>query len=377
MRIAFLCKRQYMRKDVIVDRYARLYEQPRQLALLGHDVLGLCLSYRKTSEKDEQHEAAPGALRWLGLSPGKWGLPGVLGYPSRALAALRAFKPDLLVGASDAPHIILAAGLARRLGIPYAVDLYDDFESFGLTQVPGMRWLYRNAIRQAAAVSCVSEMLAQRVREEYRAEGQVLALPSTIDRNLFRPQSANACREKLGLPLNVKLVGTAGGLEAAKGILPLYQAFEMLSGQIPDLHLVLAGGIGPGCPPPQGANVHYLGELPHASTADLFAALDVGVVYLRDTPYGRYSFPQKAYEMVACGLPVAVAKVGEMGKLFANSGNSLYEPDDAVSLARCIQSQIESPSVANIVIRDWASLAEEMEGIYLSISKSPICYIKP
>lgn len=41
MRIAYLCKRQYMSHDVIVDRYARLYEQPRQLALRGHEVLGL------------------------------------------------------------------------------------------------------------------------------------------------------------------------------------------------------------------------------------------------------------------------------------------------------------------------------------------------
>jgi hypothetical protein len=29
----FLCKRRYMAKDVIVDRYARLNEIPRQLAI--------------------------------------------------------------------------------------------------------------------------------------------------------------------------------------------------------------------------------------------------------------------------------------------------------------------------------------------------------
>jgi hypothetical protein len=40
MRIAFLCKRQYMGKDVILDRYARLYEIPYQLARLGHTVRG-------------------------------------------------------------------------------------------------------------------------------------------------------------------------------------------------------------------------------------------------------------------------------------------------------------------------------------------------
>jgi glycosyltransferase involved in cell wall biosynthesis len=303
-------------------------------------------------------------LRWIGLAPGRQIFLGLFGYPARALAALRGFAPQLLVGASDAPHIILTAYLARRLGVPYAIDLYDDFESFGLTQIPCLSWLYRRAIRQAAVVSCVSQRLAQRVKEEYLAQGIVLALPSTIDRGLFRPQDRLASRESLGLPMNAPLLGTAGGLQADKGIAPLYQAFEALSRQIPDLHLVLAGGIDPGCPPPVGPNVHYLGELPHTRTAELFSALDVGVVYLRDTAYGRFSFPQKAYEMVACGLPVVVARVGDMGTLFAASANSLYEPDDAVSLARCIQAQLDSPSPANISIRDWASLAGETEGVY-------------
>jgi hypothetical protein len=36
MRMAFLCKRHYMGKDVIADRYARLYEIPYQLVKLGH-----------------------------------------------------------------------------------------------------------------------------------------------------------------------------------------------------------------------------------------------------------------------------------------------------------------------------------------------------
>ena len=46
MRIAYLCKRRYMSKDVILDRYARLYEIPYQLARLGHTVEAFCLCYR-------------------------------------------------------------------------------------------------------------------------------------------------------------------------------------------------------------------------------------------------------------------------------------------------------------------------------------------
>ncbi|MFM8331427.1 MAG: glycosyltransferase family 4 protein [Candidatus Methylumidiphilus sp.] len=362
MRIAYVCKRQYMRKDVIIDRYARLYEQPRQLALRGHDVLGLCLSYRPTSERDELHEAAPGRLRWLGFAP--QGMAGILAYPRRAEAALRAFAPDIVVAASDCPHVVLGEWLARRLGVPLAVDLYDDFETFGLAKIPGLRLLYRRALRRAAVVSCVSEWLARRVREDCRADGEVIALPSTIDRAVFRPMDRTACRANLGLPADARLIGTAGGLHRDKGIVPLYEAFASLSQQDPDVHLVLAGGIGPDCPPPAGPNVHYLGELPHARTAELFNALDVGVVYLRDTPYGRASFPQKIYEMAACGLPLAVARVGAMDDMLGHAPFSLYQPDDAVSLASCVAAQLADPRHANIEIRDWSSLADDMERAY-------------
>jgi teichuronic acid biosynthesis glycosyltransferase TuaC len=112
MRIAYLCKRQYKGHDVIVDRYARLYEQPLQLASRGHDVLGLCLSYRPTDARDETHEAARGRLRWVGPSPGSSRI-GLGIYPFFAMNRLRAFRPDIVVGASDAPHIVLGSWLVK------------------------------------------------------------------------------------------------------------------------------------------------------------------------------------------------------------------------------------------------------------------------
>jgi glycosyltransferase involved in cell wall biosynthesis len=106
--------------------------------------------------------------------------------------------------------------------------------------------------------------------------------------------------------------------------------------------------------------------LPHAQTAVLFGALDVGVVYLRDTPYGRYSFPQKAYEMAASGIPLAVSRVGAMATLFRDWPQSLYEPDDAASLADCLAEQLARPQIAKLEIPDWADLAGRMEGAYLA-----------
>src|SRR5690606_2792663 len=117
MRIAFLCKRRYMGKDVILDRYARLYEIPCQLAKLGHEVRGYCLDYHAASEGEWEHEASRGALRWESRSLGTLRVPELLGYPRHLLKQLRTFSPDILIGASDIPHVALARWLSRRLRI--------------------------------------------------------------------------------------------------------------------------------------------------------------------------------------------------------------------------------------------------------------------
>ena len=45
MKILVLTKRQYMGKDLLDDRFGRFRELPLELAKLGHEVTGICLSY--------------------------------------------------------------------------------------------------------------------------------------------------------------------------------------------------------------------------------------------------------------------------------------------------------------------------------------------
>lgn len=361
MRIAFLCKRQYMAKDVIADRYARLYELPFQLARLGHEVLGVCLSYQGHAEGHWQHEAAPGSLRWESHTLGRSLAPRLMSYPWRLLARLRAFEPDVVVGASDIPHVALTAWLSRRLGVRYAVDLYDNFESFGQARMPGMVPVLRRATRDAALVTTTSEALAHYVQDRYGTRGRVVAMPSTVDKAVFRPQSAAACRQALGLPADARLIGTAGGLYGDKGVGTLYAAWEQVRTAVPDAHLVIAGPFRNDVPPPRGPRVHYLGQLSHADTATLFSALDLGVVYLRDSPFGRYCFPQKAYEMMACDLPLVAARVGVMPELLRMAPDALYAPDDADDLARCLMAQLQQPRPLAVDIPDWPKAVAAIE----------------
>lgn len=361
MRIAFLCKRRYMGKDVILDRYARLYELPYQLARKGHTVHCFCLGYQGQADSMEQHEAAPGELVWRARSLGAARLPRLVGYPRWLLARLRAFAPDVVYGASDIPHAGLTAWLARKLKKPYAIDLYDNFEGFGQARLPGFKRMLREATRRANLVTTTSEALRELVVHQYAARGRVLAMPSTVDLALFRPRNRNACRQRLGLPEDALLIGTAGGLYSDKGVGALYAAWSKLAARHPRAHLVLAGPSDSALPPPCGERVHYLGMLSHADTAELFGALDLGVIYLRDTPFGRYCFPQKAYEMLACELPVVAAAVGAMVPLLGDIPNSLYCPDDPADLVRAIDWQLEHARLLEQPIEDWATLVARLE----------------
>jgi glycosyltransferase involved in cell wall biosynthesis len=257
--------------------------------------------------------------------------------------------------------VVLTRWLARRLRVPYAIDLYDNFESFSLTRIPGILSAYRTSVSEAALVTTTSAPLRDYVREQYRAQGDVLAMPSTVDKSVFHPRDRASSRVALGLSLDARLIGTAGGLYRDKGIETLYRAWETLRADNPDLHLVLAGPHEAALPPPQGPRVHYLGALPHARIAELFCALDVGVMCIEDTPFGRFCFPQKAYEMLACSLPVVAADIGAMNDLLADSTRSLFRAGDVDSLIGMLQKQLAEPERVEVQIDGWPALVAGMD----------------
>lgn len=349
-----------MRKDVIDDRYARLWELPTRLARTGVQVQCQSLSYRPSSQG---HLVQTEHIDWYSHNLRPW-----LGAPW-AVRRLRRqaldFRPDWVIGASDAPHILLARQIAGSLGVPFAVDLYDNFESFGLTRLPIIHAAYRRALREADLISCVSRPLADWLGEGMAQtgppRGQRLVLESTINREDFADLPDRAeCRRRLGLPLEMKLIGTAGALQKERGTDLLYQAWQRIHADQPQIGLALAGAIDPLCPPPASPQATFLGNLRHEQMPLFWRALDVAVIAVRDTPFGRYSFPQKAYEVAASGAAVVAADVGAMGQLFADCPQTPYPPDDLDTLTHRLQQQLAHPLPAGVQIPSWQDQADRL-----------------
>ena len=342
-----------MQHDVIVDRYARLYEQPRQLARNGHSVLGLCLSYHSDPDVKAQHSVENGELYWQSWKLGLW----FVKFPIcvfRILREIYKFKPNYIVAGSDQIHIILGAASSFFFKCRLAVDLYDNFESYGIGLLPGLNFFYRQSLKRAQLITCVSPTLKKYISTTLNNKTRVEVLFSTIGFDSFLPLSKKKCREKFNLNQSQIFIGTAGNLRKKMGIEILYEAIKSMSVSHPHIRFVLAGPHDSDCAPPSTKNVVYLGKINHKLVCEFLNALDVAVIYQSDNQYGRYAFPQKALEITACKVPMVIADVGCMKEIFTDIEECFYQHDDPDSLVKCLLFQVEKRKVSDFVIQDWA-----------------------
>jgi teichuronic acid biosynthesis glycosyltransferase TuaC len=360
MRVLVLSKRQYMSRDLLDDRYGRFRELPLGLASRGHEVDGMCLSYRSRNEVECTDVVNGSTVRWKSVNAVKVLVSGGSGYWKALEKFLDGRRPDLVWACSDVPHAILGVRAARRLGAKVIIDLYDNFESYTLTRLPGMGLALRRAVRAADGITCVSEPLAGLVADRYGYAGPVEVIENAVPGDSFRPMERERARVLLNLPRHAVLVGTAGSLSRSRGIDVLFAAFRTLSNERPDVHLVLAGPVDRGVKLPQGKRVHYLGFVPPDRVPLVLNALDVSVICNRESAFGSYCFPQKFHESVACGVPVLAASVGAMRGVLKDYPGNLFESGNAQNLVRKLREQLARPTPLPVLAPTWDDLGRRL-----------------
>ncbi len=360
LKILVITKRQYMNKDLLEDRFGRFRELPLELALKNYRVYGLCLSYQSKKEG----RISDGLVEWESINVGPLKLPGFLRFFKRA--SQLAAKADVLWAASDSIYGIIGYVIAKKSRIPLVFDLYDNFEYFFLARLPVIKQLYRWVIKNGQAITCVSRPLGRQLARHRKKDG-IFVIENAARTDLFKPMDKKSCRDALKLPQNACLVGTAGALYKNRGIHFLFEAFDRLRIKYPDLHLVLAGPRNVRIPVHD--RVHDLGVLPLEKVPLLLNALDVSVVSNRENDFGRYCFPQKVREIMACDVPLIAARVGSMAELFIDYPKWLYTPDDAVDLARVLEHRMKNQITGYKGVLSWSEVASDLERIFLELCK--------
>lgn len=363
MRLLVITKRQYTGHDLLDDRFGRLREIPLALARRGHQVCGTCLSYeaRPEGETIDTDGTGSGQVTWYTFNAGTLRLPGLLRYVRRAAAIAQHLAPDVILACSDSFYGIIGVWLAQKVGARCVFDLYDNFESFAATRIPGVLPLYRRAVRRADGVTCVSSPLHRLVTNKYGRGKPTRVLTNAVQLNIFQPRDQKECRRQLGLPEHAIIIGTAGALSRDRGIDTLFQAHRRLTAENDRIHLAIAGPRDRHTHVPNGPAIHDFGTLAPEQVPLLLNSLDVAVICNKDSAFGRYCFPQKAYEILACRVPLVAARVGTLQELLADHPEILFAPENAEDLAQAIRTQLRTRLVPDNPTPTWDQIGEELE----------------
>jgi len=364
LKILVLSKRQYMRKDLIDDRFGRFREIPLELAIKGHKVQGLCLSYACR----DQGWIADGPVRWKSINAGKIKLSGLLKFVVETVKLAR--TSDVIWACSDSFYGVIGCWAGRLHGIPVIFDIYDNFGEFFVAKLPIAKQLYHWAIRRSDAVTCLSEAFSGYLKKRFQRTNLTFPIEFAVRTDLFHPMDKHACRQALGLPIDALLIGTAGELTRTRDVHLLIDAFSRLKRRYPMLNLALAGPLVAGLTLPDDPCLHYLGELPFEQVPVFNNTLDVAVVCYADDVFGKYCFPQKTREFMACNRPVIASRVGSLKNLLQDHPQWLYDPGSAESLADVLERRFTDLSTGYPPPPTWTDLAEKIENIMMSVVKN-------
>jgi teichuronic acid biosynthesis glycosyltransferase TuaC len=351
-----------MNKDLIDDRFGRFREIPLALAQKGHIVNGLCLSYTKRDEG----QLKDGPVFWQSINATRIKVPGLLKFFFEAFKLAK--RTDVIWACSDSFYGAIGCVLSRICKRPVVFDIYDNFGSFFVAKLPIAKQLYHWAIRRSDAITCLSKPFAEYLMNRWNRKNHVHPIEFAVAPELFRAMDKSMCRKIFDFPQDALLVGTAGMLSKQREVHLLIDTFSMLKENYADLHLVLAGPLGQNIRIPDDARIHYVGILPFEKVPFFINTLDVAVVCYADDEFGKYCFPQKTREMMACDVPVIAAKVGGLMELFKDHPEWLYDPGNSESLANVLRNRFLDRKTNYAPSPSWPELAGKLENVILDLT---------
>jgi glycosyltransferase involved in cell wall biosynthesis len=260
------------------------------------------------------------------------------------LAELNLLKPDtlLLAGSWNTPTMLIA-GLNIYTPAPRRFFWSEGHADAALHKSGLIAWLRRRVYRTFDGFAVPNAKSAEWAVAQAGSARPVVNLPNAIDAAFFKRPSGDTrsqARQKLGLPVEGRVLVQVSALTERKGVLPLAKAFLGLSdadragarlvfvgegeqrAELEDLAAQSAGSI------------RLLGQLPPEEVRQVLWSADAFVLNTRLDPN-----PLSAIEASAAGLPVAMSVA---------AGN--------------ITEIVETPNVG-FVIRDPADPTEALQSV--------------
>ena len=246
-------------------------------------------------------------------------------------------------------------------------------------------WLMKRsllqAVKQAAAVICVSQATADEVQDYVNGalEGRVHVAHEGVEAGLFENPVAEALDSVKDMPPHaVPFVLAVGALSPRKNVGRVVAAMDRLHDVIPH-HLVLAGGAGWDADEflrdagraRIADRVHLLGYVSDTQLQALYAAAAVCVL---PSLYEGFGLP--VLEAMAAGCPVITSNVSSLPEV-AGDAALLVDPFDVDAIAEAIRtvctddrfdSELATRGRSRARMFTWDQCAEKVAAVYEAVA---------
>jgi glycosyltransferase involved in cell wall biosynthesis len=270
-------------------------------------------------------------------------------------AAIAAPAADVYHG-HDLTALSAAIDAQTRNGGQVVYDSHEIYlESGANVHRPGWvrRWLVRKEARwiaRCAALVTVNQPLAEELGRRYHPSRTVVVhnAPARWDPPAERP---DLIRSVTGIPPGEPIALYHGGFSLHRGLEEL--AAAILEPGLERVHAVYLGYGGQrkmldrmAADPTYGGRVHVIDAVPPDELLPWVASADVAVMPIQPSTLNhRLSTPNKLFEGLAAGLPVAVSDFPAMREIVLDDPDAplgaVCRPDDPADVARAIRSIID------------------------------------
>ena len=280
--------------------------------------------------------------------------------PDRLLAmGLASARPGRLTShleGAGAVHFPLTIELPRT-GLPKVVTLHDvqhlDLPALFPRAERALRSaLWHRSLRRAERVIAISDFVRDRAVARLGLDGErVRVVPLGLDHDILRPGPGE--REPFVL--------YPARPWRHKNHPRLYEAFELVRRERPELRLVLTGGGDFGAVP-GGVDVRG-----HVTQAELVSLLQRASALVFPSLYEGFGLPP--LEAMACGCPVACSNAGALPETVGDAAK-LFDPHNSEAIAGALLEVLNEPApwvergLARAEQYSWAETARLTDAVY-------------
>jgi glycosyltransferase involved in cell wall biosynthesis len=353
----------------------RTYEFSREWTRRGHDVTVLTAfahhprgikapEDRWRITRRERVEDIDVVRTYVYATANKGIVRRMLSYASFMTSAItigrwRVSRPDVVVATS--PQLLCACAgyvIARSLRAPFVFEVRDLWpESILAVEamrrnfiINGLRRVARFLYRRSDRIVTAGEGYRRMIHQLYGVDmNRMDVVTNGVDTELFEPgKRDNEIRAEYGWGdrFVVLYMGTHGMAHALHRVL---EAAQKLSGN----RDILFAFVGEGAEKAQLkklaaqwelGNVQFIDQQPKSRVPDFYAACDLGLVTLRDTPLFQEVLPSKIFEYMGMEKPLLISVGGEARKTVeAADAGEFVPPENVPALVEAITRLSQQP----------------------------------